>query len=462
MPIPSLSWTHALLAAAGIVLASLPCAAVEPATPLVKKPDWASLDGLLQAGDYEQAATAAGELATALKPKRNDPEFLVRSIGWFRALLRRGFAEFRLGKLDDAAATFELARRIPRDADFRRLLTIELRSANAKTMTTIIPLDINAVELLDLQMLVLLERLRCVNLDPGAEGPQSTEQEAALRAQVAEWLDDLDAIAKTAVKARSELAERLDKGDAALLASPHNRALTGDFWPEFLDGIKALELSRLPFGDPRDEASAQPQADAAPARAWLAEARRHFAAAAAALDAAIAAAAPKGAAAMKPEHTSEVLRMRADLLVREGELRLAAGDPSGARERFAQAAEFLRQSAVLRKVKNPDAHPDLFVPLLLGAESMLDEAQRDAAAGAPARARKTIVEAEKLVSRAAELSFPREHHLRTKLARVQALLGDELAQVGERLPGADAADVAARRLQRALDGAAVSSDLVSP
>jgi len=454
---------HAVLAGACIMLAGLVCQAVEPAATTLKKPDWAGLESLLRAGEYERAATAADEIATALKPKRRDPEFVAQAIGFFRALVRRGFAEFRLGRLDAAAATFEQARRIPRDSEFKRLLAAEARSANARVANMLVPLDVDLVELLDLQMLVILERLRLANLQPAAAAARSPEEEEAFRKQVADWLDDLDALAKTAGEARKSLEERLDKAAPAVLASPRNRALVGRFPLSLVAGIRSLELSRLPCGDPRSSANTAPEAAPGPtAGERLAESRRQFADAAAALDEAIAAAAPGGAATLKPDQSIEILLMRVELRIREGEVLLAAGDSSGSSQRFAQATDYLEQIATLRKLPQPKSHPDLFRPLVLCADAMLTEARRDIEKGDPAQGRQTIVAASALLDRAEELPVPEEHPLRPRLLALQALVGEELAQAGARIPGADAADTAARRVRRTLDGAAVSSDLVAP
>jgi len=459
----------AALAATCFALAGLPCLAADPPAASEKKPDLAMLDSLLGAGDYEKAAAAADDLVTLLKPKRRDADFVAESIGVFRALLRRGFAELRLGRLDDAAAALEQARRIPRDTEFKRLLGIETRSMNAKAVALLVSLNINFVELLDLQMLILVERLRLANLELAAEGPPSDEREATLRAQVGDWLDDLDKLGKTAGEARKSLAESIERAGSSMLASPYNRALVGGFRPAVIAGGTALELSRLPFGDPRSATSTPPEDEESKKEKqdivrpdWLAEARRELSAAATVLDEAVAAAAPSGVAALKPQQTIEMLLMREELLVLEGEVLLDAGDPTGGRERFTKATELVKQIATLRKLANAESHPDLFPPLVRCAEALLREAQRDTEGGDPTRGRQALVEASKLLTRAAGLSFPKQHPLRATLPGLQARAEEGLSQVGELIPGADAATAAARRLRRSLEGAAVSSDVVSP
>ena len=459
---------HAVLMDAGIMLVGIMlggpvCQAVEPATTTAKTADWAGLENLLRAGAYERAATAADEIATALKPKRRDPEFVAQSIGFFRALMRRGFAEFRLGRLDAAAATFEQARGIPRDSEFKRLLAAEARGKDARFANMLVPLEVDLMELLLLRMLVILERLRLANLQSAAAAVRSPAEEKAFRKQVGDWLDDLDALAKTDVEALKSLEDRLEKAAPAVLASPRNRALVGRFPRSLVAGIKSLELSRLPWGDPRSAANTA--AEAAPSRTpgeWLAESARQLADAAAALDEAIAAAAPRGAATLKPDQTVEILLIQSELRIREGEVLLAAGDPSGSQKCFMQATDYLEQIATLRKLPQPKSHPDLFQPLVLCADAMLTEARRHVEKGDPAQGRQTIVAASAILARAEELHVPEDHPLRPQLLSLQKLVGEDLAQAGAKLPGVEAAKAAARRMRRTLDGAAASIDLVTP
>jgi|LakMenEpi03Aug12_release.lakeMendotaPanAssembly.Ray.scaffolds.fasta_scaffold40053_3 tetratricopeptide (TPR) repeat protein len=457
---------HAVLVVAWIILGGTVCLAVEPAETTAKKPDWAGLESLLRAGDYARAATAADEIATALKPKRREPDFVAQSIGFFRALMRRGFAEFRLGRLDAAAATFEQARRIPRDSDFRRLLAAEARSGNSKVASMLVPLEVDLVELLVLRMLVILERLRLENLKAATAAARSPEEDEALRKQVADWLDDLDTLAKADGEARKSLEDRLDKASSDVLASPRNRALVGRFPLSLVAGIRSLELSRLPWGDPRPAANTTEEAAPGPAASErLADSRRQLADAASALDEAIAQVAPGGVATLKRDQNIEVMLLRSELSIREGEALLAAGDPSGSRERFVRAAEDVEQVATLRKLPQPKSHPDLFWPLVLCADAMLAEARRHVEKGDLAQGRQTIVEASAMLTRAEELPVPQDHPLRPRLLSLQALVAEDLAQAGAKNLGAeaaDAADAAARRMRRTLDGAAVSSDIVAP
>lgn len=445
-----------LLGAACIAIGGLAASAVEP-EPAAKKPDWAGLDALLRAGDYEKAAAAADELTSAEKPKPRDPDFGLRSGELARALMRRGLAELRLGRYDAADATLLESFRVLKNPDFTRVLAAEARRATPQVMGTLVGLDISLVELLDLRAAVILERLRAVGLDRPAAGDMSAEQEAELRERVGGWLDDLDGLEKSATRARKELAERMEKGGDAILASPHNRALVGRFRPAIGAGIRALALGRLPCGDPRSTTGDPAKPADGAARERFDEALRHFQDAATALDEAIAAAAPKGVGSMKPEARMEADLMRAEVLAWEGMALLETHEPTQARERFAKVMELQQEATVLRRIPKPEMHPDLFAPLLLTAEAMLDEARAELDAGDSARSRAGVLEASKILARADGLPFPREHPLRGRLASLQARATGDLSAVRATIPGADAADTAARRIRRAIDGAAPSA-----
>ncbi len=440
------------LASACLVLAWLPAGAIEPTAPATPKPDWGRLDGLLAKGDYAEAAVAAGEIVAAVKPKRRAADFLPRSVDSMRALMRRGFAELRLGRLDDAAETFEEAHRTFKDRDFQRLLALEARAANARVLRDLVMVEINSVELLDLRSAVILERLRFLNLELETAGKPSAEREAEVRTQVEEWLRRLDAFGRNAREAREALADSLGKGGEAILASPHNRSVAGNFRPALIAGIRALELGRLSFGDPRVAAAGPAsgtESDVGPDAAL-----RHFQEAAVALDEAIAAAAPKGVGSLKAEPRIEATMMRAELLAVEGAALLAAGESIRGRAQLAKAREFRQEAAVLRKLQAPASHPDLFWPLVLSAEAMLDEARRDLAGVDPARTRNALLEAAALLKQADSLPLAPEHPLRARLTGLQARLAGDLSAVDARIPGKDAADAAARRVRRAIDATA--------
>ncbi len=437
------------LVASGPLLAGIAVAA-EPGAAVAKKPDWVGLDRLLWTGDYAGAATAADEIATVVEPHRRDPDFLARSKGFARALMRRGYAECRLGRLDAAAKTFDLAFRTLKDPEFRRVLAMQSRAANAKVTSELVDLDIMLVELADLRMGVILERLRAATAGRDADAGHTTDQDASLAAQVAGWLDDLDTLRKNALQARASLTERFGAAGPAVLSSPSNRSLTGPFGLELIAGATAVECRRLESRVQTTGTSQSVVAEAAH-RDWLGEPRDRFAAAARALDEAIAAAAPQGEAVMKPEQRIEALLMRTGLFMYEGEEFLEAGDLDPSLERFTTVVDLLQQIATLRKIPRPESHPDLFLPLVGQAEATLDKARILLEDGDPAGARDSILRASKMLARADALTFPTDHPLRAKLAQLQARTDEDLAGVASTIPGIDAADTAARRLRRAID-----------
>jgi len=435
----------------GLAAAGLPIGGPSAAEA---KPDWTGLDARIVAGDYEQAVVAADEIAAAVEPKRRDPDFLARSIEFVRALMRRGLAELRLGRLDAADATLQQAYRSFKDRDFQRLVSLEAKRANARVMSTLVQLELSWIELLNLRMSVILERLRLAGLGPAAVGP-AADDTANLRVQVEEWLDDLKFLERTAKEAREAVAGRLEKGGATILASPYSRSLPGEFRPALVAGLTPLELSRLPLAEP---VAAEPGGSLAaePGNDRLRAAFEQFEAAAAALRQAIADAAPKGIAGLKPEPRIEAALMEAELLAAEGDALLEARRPEEGRQRLATAIERLEEAARLRKLPNPENHPDLFWPLLLSAQALLDETQiRLDANDAPA-ARVTAIEAGKLLDRAAELPVANDHPLRSRLAALQARLSEERESVGAAIPGTDAADAAARRMRETIDGTAAA------
>lgn len=448
------------LALACLAVAGLPAGGIEPNPPAPPKPDWIGLVGLLAQGNYAEAAVAADTIVDTVKPKRRDADFLPRSIELMRALTRRGFAELRLGRLDEAAATLEEAFRTFKDRDFQRLLSLEARSANARVLGALVMVDIDWVELLDLRMAVIVERLRFLNLELETTGKPSAEREVELRDQVGKWLHDLEVLERNAREARAALAARLALGGDAMLASPHNRALTGKFRPALLAGIRALELGMLPVGDP--PAAAGESGTVAARDTGPDAAMRHFQEASAALDEALAAAAPKGIGGLKPELRMEAALMRAELLAAEGAALLGAGESTRAREAFSKAVELRREAAALRKLQQPAAHPDLFWPLVLSAQAILDEVRRDLADGDPSRVRNVLLEAAALLTQAGSLPLAAEHPLRGRFTALEARLKAELLAVDVKIPSKDAADAAARRLRRAIDATAASEGATFP
>lgn len=440
----------------GIV--GLPDGAVAQGTTAGRKLRLADVNALLWAGEYDRAVTAADEVAGGVKPTTRDKDFLPRMIDFIQALERRGYAELRLGRLDDAAATLLEAQRAARDPDLKRFLELAARGKNAGAIEALVRLDINLVEILDLRMAVILERLRFAALDRALTGPLPAEREAELTAQVGKWLDEFETLGKTAVPARKALAQSLEEGGPAFLGSPYDRSVAGRFRPALAVGIQALEASRLPAESlpaPADAQATAPVAD--PRRARLDEALRSFDEAATALDEAVAAAAPQGVENLKPEARIEADLLRAELLTCQGEALLESGDPASGRERAAKAVNLLQAVAVRRNLPQPDAHADLLLPLLVQAEALCVETRRAVDAGHAARAQDLATAAAALVARVDALPIAEGHPFRTRVANLRTLLGQERSAADAALPAFDAAAAAARRLRRAVDGTDVSN-----
>lgn len=450
-------WRSAVvLAVACIAMVGYPGRAADPSPTAGRKIDWSGLDGMLAAGDYAKAVTAVDEIVGTLKPKPRDSDFLARSVDLIRLLMRRGAAELRLGQLDAADATLKQATRLVKDADFRRFVSIETRQANPRSTVALVLLDINMVELLDLRMAVILERLRFRNLGIDVAGGAAEDPAISAADQVGRWLAELEPLEQSAVRARQDLTERFAGGGAAVAGSPYYQSLLGRFRPAIVQGLKSLELGRV---EARASGPATDEAAASAARAGrerAADAITSFDEAATALDVAIRAAAPKGEAGMKPEARMETALLRAELLGCQGAALLEARQPARSRERFAEALEARREAATLRKVPRPEAHADLFLPLLMSAEALLDEAGQELATGDSSGSRADILEASKLLERADALPFPEDHPLRARLADLRARLATEVSTLSTAIPGMDAADAAARRVRRAIDRTPVS------
>ena len=430
-----------------------------------KKPDWAALDALVTAGDYREAARVADEIAVTVKPKRRAPDFLPRSIELIRALTRRGLAQLRLVEFDAADDAFTEAYRAYKDSDFQRLLSLEARKAGAAVASQMVMLEVSGVDLVDMRSLVIPYRMRYANLT----GRQVEEASAALASQpvddVARWLGELKVLKRIAADGRESLAERFEKGGAAVLASPYSRAVAGKVRPAIIAGITSLELSRMPIevleSDPvRDwlGPGSKVAADTAASEirtALLQDALDQFKKATVALDEVVTAVSPTGAAGLRGDARIEAALMESELLVSRGTVMKETGDLARAREDFARAMELQREVAVLRKNPNPDAHPDLFWPLLLDVDATLEQARQWKASGENERSQSVLHEVSKTLARAASLPFLEKHPLRAFLASLSSRLQGQRAELEESLPRSDAADTAARRLRGAIDATAI-------
>ena len=429
--------------------------AVEP-PDVGTKPDWQALEAVFNAGDYGQALAAAEAIAAMSKRKSWDRDYVPRTIDFLRARMWQGFADLRLGRLDAADAAFADAYRAYKDRDFQRLTSLEARQGGARVAAQLVALDLIGVELLNARTKVVLDRLRYTNVvRSDREGP-SPEATAPTPEDVDRWLDDLRSLRRMTANSRDSAVQRFGKADAAAQVSPRSRALVGSFWPALIDGMTALELSRLPFVAPPAGGGAQPPVAMGSEQrtALLHKALEHFESAADALREAVAAANPQGGA-LKPDHRIEVALMEAELLGSRAIARMDAGDLALAREDASRAAALQREVATLRKVQRPDTHPDLLWPLLLTADLALSESHQRLADGHVDDAQALAAEASKTLSLATELAREESHPLRAYLANLTMRLERQSSSVEQTIPQSDEADTAARRLHRAIDGTAL-------
>jgi len=437
-----------LVAIATTLLANFVFAA-DPVRPVGQSHDWKKLDGLIEAGEYDKAETLADDIARAIKPEQRRPTFIEETISLVRALKTRGNAQIFLGKIDEAEKSLEGAYRDFRDPDFQRLLSLAMRQQSMLKMSDFVLLELNWVELLNLRMRVVLNRLRFVNLT------RSAGTEGELQEQVAAWRKELTVLERQASEARKTLVASFEKGGDGVLTSPYKRSLAGDFWPSLVTGIRSLELSRLPFGDP-GPAGGEPARDKPPLdkQGLVDDAVRSFDEAEAALEKAIAAASPKGAGGLRPEAKTEEGLLRAELFTNQGYALLAAGKPARAREKLTKAVDLYRQVATQRSLPQPETHPNLFWPQLLLVECLLEESRLALAGGDAAAAKAATRGAAEGLDRANDSNFPKAHPLRARMAVLEGRLKRELAAAEATMPGSDAADAAARSLRRAIDATA--------
>lgn len=443
-----------------VLCVGTPTRAADP-PDAAKRPDWKLLDRAIVTGDYAKAVELADEIVNLPKPKRNAPDFLARSLETVRALARRGFAELRLGRLDEAEATLTKAFRTFKDDDVQRLYSLESRKPNPAVAAKVVAVELAWVDLLNTRCAVMVERIRYANLAREAgDAIQNEEQE------INRWIRELEILRKLTAAEQRTLSERFAEGAQPVKASPLARSLAGSFWPAMLSGIAALEISKLPFDVPRPGKSPPPSTNGSPAagaspddgrRKWLADSLDSFAEAGKALGEAIAASSPKGVAGLAVEGRIEASLLQADLLTHRGAALTQAGDLAAARADFERAIELQGEVAKLRQDVRAGGHPDLIWPLMLSAEVAVEEMQRHLSAGKTDRAETRSSDAARLLTRAGDLPVPAEHPLRRALATLSKRLERQKDEHEKAVPGLEAADAAALRLQRAIEASAASS-----
>jgi tetratricopeptide (TPR) repeat protein len=438
----------------------------KPPKEAATKIDWAGLRAKLDAGHYADAIAAADVILEQVQTVPRAPDFLLRSVDRIDALMRRGFAEFQLGKIDASEETFAAVVEIFKDRDFQKIVTALEKNGGPKAVDPLIDLDLRVIELNNLQAAVAIERLR--RLANEAETDQAAPAPNGARVEVArDQLEALQGFLKSAAEIRKKLDDRFDKGSTAIVSSPHKRALMRRFHPELIAGITAYELSRLPFVVPPPETARKA------GRPWsgpdlfafegldraglLERCHAHLEAAEEALDEAIEAALPKGLASGSPEKRIEANVLLLQLRLARCEVALRGADMARAAKELEAIFTIHEDMARGRKSTKTENHPDLFLPLMFAAEVSAAEADALARAGKADEARGVAARAAEELARATALPLPEDHPRRRELARIAGILERQEAKAEASVATSDAADVAARRVRRAVDATAPST-----
>jgi len=432
------------VAGAAVWIEAAAVCGADAAAEAAKKTDFAGVDALLKAGDYEAAAAAAGGIAESVKPKPRDDDYLSRSIELIRALMRKGYAELRLGHADAADAAFADASRTFKDGEFKRLVVLATRQARTGVPPWLIDLELAGSELLSARRAVLLLRLGEQAAIPAAVAGDDAGGVAERRKQIADWLEDMDLLRTSAADARESFVKRFGAVAGVAATSPYAKSLVGPFRESLLDGLVALEKSRLP--STTDEERSRLRTDAT----------RRFEAAAATLEAVVLAVTPK-AGGMRPELRVEVALLEIELLTARARLLIESGDLALARKDVDKVVELRREVGVLQKNPAADSHPELYEPLLLAAEIGVAESRRLLEAGMVDEARAEMADVRKKIDQAERLTLPAEHAFRHRLAAAGEALVAQQGNVEALVPRTNAVDAAARRLLRGLGASAVAA-----
>ncbi len=432
--------------------------------PPNKVVDWAGLRTLLEAGEYAKATAAADVIIELVSPNRKAPDFLARSRDTIDALMRRGFAELQLGRLDAAEATFVATQEVFKDREFQKQLSTMEKLDDPKLEVPMVDLDLRAIELQNLRAAVCLERLRLMHASQAAASGASKPPEPAVVEAVAGQVEAIRAFIKASADVRKKLSERFENAGATVVGSPHKRALMSNFHPELIAGIATFELSRLPFemppapeaeGDKKAEGTATILAVNGLDRGQLLEkSLAHFDAASKALDGVFGQTLPNDVKKAPPDKRLEAELLSLRLSLARCAARLQYGDVEGARKEVNEVLDLHKDMTGIRKVANGESHPELFVPLVLATEIALAESDEQSKAGMGDEARGMAAKASELLARAAALPLADDHPRRYDLARLAAALGNRRAKFEASVVTTDAAEVAARRIRRAVEGTA--------
>ncbi len=402
------------------------------------KHDWAGLMAHLNAGEYAKAAAAANGIAGLPKLPARDPEFLARSIETIDALMVRGFVELQTAKPDAAEATFSEADTIIKDREIKKVIASLPRQAVPPAKEVSNFLDLRAIELANLRAAVILERLRRVRIEGAGEAGA-----AGLETTLTQWRESVAALEAAKATVRDQLMKRIVDDEEKVLASPHKRALVSAFHRELIAGIMALEVSQV---------STTPEP-----KQSLQQALGHFEAATAALDGVFEATLPKGVASGSPDKRIEATVLQAELAAARCDALIRAGDIQRARQELARMTELHKDLSTLRKLTEPDRHPDRFRPLVFSAEIALADARKLLEQNDVDKGFVVAAQATASLALAEALPLPTDHPLRGVISPLAAAISELRARLTSSIEISDMSDAAAGHVHRALGATAPSA-----
>jgi hypothetical protein len=426
---------------------------------------------LLAAGNYAALVEATAGIEKTLRVKSRDPAYAPKMRLLTDLLLRRAFAERRLGRLDAVDASLDAAAKTIGDKELQRLIVMFMRSAGEGAVPTLVPLELTNLEVVDARLEVLLDRIDAAAGRAGDTEPAPVDPRGEKGTELAKEL------VKQARTLREGLPERLDQADPAVQRSPYARMLASQARPLLQAARLALVAARGAGGAQPAPAPARPaggnaETDAAAARVEGPRTAVELCVEAlAAADAAIAPAiAPpppprRGQPAAPPADLEaargEAALARAPLVEWLARARFAAGDTTAAR---ADAEAALAE----RAMAGQESHPDVVEGLVLLGEIALAEARAAATERRVAESTVAFTAAVDALSRARaviaahELQFAPASPLRR---RVDTDLPEALAAragAAALVSAADAVDAAAGRALRALRPAVAADRAAVP
>jgi hypothetical protein len=419
---------------AGTVLAICLVNAVSAQQPPAPAVDFQKLVQLLRAGDYAAVETEATTIEAAVKPKSpKDPDYLPRCKASIDALVARGLAALRMGRLEAADAALTAADALYSDKDFQKTFAAAARAAGPQAAPFMLALDLIRLEMLDLMTSLQLLALR--DAEPGAADP---------------IVERVTALLEESAKVRGRVAPRIAKADEMVQKSPHYQVLGSRAENLKFGAVLACEQARL-AGSGQREKNAAALADLDEARALT--------------DQAIAAALgppPEGKQPTPPQPGSalsdaerEACLERADVLEATAEAALTANDAGRART-ASDAALAWRRAAL------PKDHPDLLAPTVVSALAAIAQATEPTRGASGTGERPEIAAATAALGQARQIllatdrQFDAASPARRRLERATAALVKAETQIDAQITIADAADAAAARAIATLESDATA------